>query len=265
MSKETKRKTIGVALGVCLVCSILVSAAAVSLKGKQNENKKLDKLKNILIAGDLYSDKTDIDKTFREHIKPQLINLENGHTLSKDEYTDKLNLESFDIKVMAADNEFGKSISASDDIAGIKRQPKFMVIYNVVENNAIQKVILPLYGKGLWSTMYGFIALGKDLKTIKGFTFYEHGETPGLGGEIDNPGWKKTWVGKKAYDDNWNVVIEVLKGMVDPTSPKAGFQIDGLSGSTLTTRGVDNLVKYWLGKNGYTPYIAKLQEGGINE
>ena len=72
----------------------------------------------------------------------------------------------------------------------IKRKPKYMVIYEVEEGDKIDKYIFPIYGKGLWSTMYGFIALDKDLKTIKGFTFYEHGETPGLGGEVDNPKWK---------------------------------------------------------------------------
>ena len=265
MARESKRKTIGVALGVCLVCSILVSAAAVSLKGRQNENKKLDKLKNILIAGDLYSDNIDLDKKFKENIEPRIINLENGHILSEDEYNEKLNLKDFEIKAMADDSEYGKKISGDNDIAGIKRRPKFMIIYNVMADTLMEKVILPVYGKGLWSTMYGFIALDKDLKTIKGFTFYEHGETPGLGGEVDNPRWKAIWNGKKAFDDEWNVKIEVLKGAVDPTNPKSQYQVDGLSGSTLTTRGIDNLVKYWLGENGYGHYLAKLREGRINE
>lgn len=263
MSKETKKKTIAVAFGVCLVCSILVSAAAVSLSGIQAQNKKLDKLKNILMAGDLYARGVDAEKTYEENIRPQIINLENGNVVPEEEYNDRLNPEKFDIKKMADDSKYGKQIPGEEDTAGIKRQPKFMVVYKVMKDGQVEKTILPVYGKGLWSTMYGFIALGKDLKTVSGFTFYEHGETPGLGGEVDNPRWKQLWVGKKAFDDNWNVVIEVIKGTVDPTSPKAASQIDGLSGSTLTTRGVDNLVKYWLGNNGYGPYLANLREGGI--
>ncbi len=265
MSKETKKKTITVALGVCLVCSVLVSAAAVSLSGIQAQNKKLDKLKNILMAGDLYSEKIDIEKTYQDNIQSRMIELESGRVLSKEDFNDVLNLEKFDIRTMANHGEYGKSIPASEDISGIKKQPKFMVIYNVVKDDQVEKIILPIYGKGLWSTMYGFIALGRDLKTVTGFTFYEHGETPGLGGEVDNPRWKQSWVGKRAFDNNWNVVIEVLKGRVDPTSPDKDSQIDGLSGSTLTTRGVDNLVKYWLGENGYGPYLAKLRERGISE
>jgi len=263
MSKETKKKTIAVAFGVCLVCSILVSAAAVSLSGIQAQNKKLDKLKNILMAGDLYSKGIDAENTYKENIEAQIINLESGNVLPEADYNESLNPEKFDIKKMADDSEYGKKIPADEDRANIKRQPKFMVVYKVVKDGKVEKIIFPIYGKGLWSTMYGFIALGKDLRTVTGFTFYEHGETPGLGGEVDNPRWKQSWVGKKAFDDSWNVAIKVIKGKVEKNDPKAVFQIDGLSGSTLTTRGVDNLVQYWLGKNGYGPYLASLRERGM--
>ena len=113
--------------------------------------------------------------------------------------------------------------------------------------------------------MFGFVALGSDLRTIEGFTFYEHGETPGLGGEVDNPNWKKTWQGKKAFGEDWEVKIEVIKGRVDPSSDKAKYQVDGLSGSTLTTRGVDYLVKFWLGDNGYGPFLKRLREESKND
>jgi len=126
----------------------------------------------------------------------------------------------------------------------------------------LEKIILPVYGKGVWSTMYGFIALNNDLTTVEGFSFYEHGETPGLGGEVDNPAWRRSWVGKKAFDDRGKVAIEVLKGAVDPLSPEAVHQIDGLSGASLTTRGVDKLVRYWLGEHGYGPYLGKLRREG---
>ncbi len=133
-----------------------------------------------------------------------------------------------------------------------------MVVYIVVEEGKTSKFILPIYGRGLWSTMYGFMALDRDLKTIRGFTFYEHGETPGLGGEVDNPRWKATWEGKRAFDDEWNLKIQVIKGRVDSSSSEAIYQVDGLSGSTITTRGVNNLVRFWLGEDGYGPFLKKL-------
>ncbi len=150
------------------------------------------------------------------------------------------------------------------DLASIKRQAKFAAVYLVEEKGGIEKVILPVHGLGLWSTLYGFIALdAKDLTTIKGLVFYEHAETPGLGGEVDNPNWKALWNGKQAFDESGRVRIEVIKGSVNPGNSEARYQVDGLSGATLTARGVDNMLKYWLGENGFGPFLARLKERGV--
>lgn len=265
MPAESIKKIIGVALGVCIVCSILVSIAAVTLMTRQEENKKLEKIKNILLAGDLLDKGTDIKSTYEKYIDGAIIDLEKGQKLPEDDYTDELNVDGFEIKNIVKHPKYGKSIPANEDLAGIKRMPRYMSVYFVKTDNTIDKIILPVYGKGLWSTMYGFMALGKDLKTIEGFTFYEHGETPGLGGEVDNPNWKKIWRGKEAFDEDWQVKIEVIKGRVDASSDKAKYQVDGLSGSTLTTRGIDNLVKFWLGKNGYGPFFERLREEMLDD
>ena len=102
-----------------------------------------------------------------------------------------------------------------------------------------------------------FIALERDLDTISGLRFYQHAETPGLGGEIDNPRWIASWEGKELYDDDGALAIEVLKGQAP-----AGYdhQIDGLSGATLTTRGVHNLVRFWMGDDGFGPFLDQLGE-----
>jgi len=266
MSADSTLQTIKVAAGVCLVCSILVCTAAVVLEPKQTANKALDKMVNILIAGDLIEDGTDLVQIYKENIKTAFVEIESGRIIDPGEYNEVLNPDDYDIKSAAMNNEYGILIDAKKDLAGIKRRPKYMQIYEVVDkDDNVKKIILPVYGKGLWSTMYGFLAIGNDLKTIEGITFYEHGETPGLGGEIDNPKWKAIWKGKKAFDDKGEVIIEVIKGRVDQTSPKSGHQIDGLSGSTLTTRGVDHTIKYWLSDDGYGPYIDKLRKGTANE
>jgi Na+-transporting NADH:ubiquinone oxidoreductase subunit C len=263
MSTESTKKTIIVVLGVCIICSILVSSAAVSLRPRQENNKKLEKLKNILIAGDLFEEKQNLQDTFSQKIKSQMIELQTGKPVSEDMFNDVLNLENFDIKTISTDSRYSRELEPAKDLGKIKRMPKYMTIYEVVENEQIEKYIFPIYGKGLWSTLYGFMALDKDLRTIKGFTFYEHGETPGLGGEVDNPSWKAQWKGKSAFDDNWNIIIEVIKGRVDQTSQEAKHQIDGLSGSTLTTRGVDQLVKFWLGDEGYGTFLKRLREENV--
>ena len=123
----------------------------------------------------------------------------------------------------------------------------------------ITKIILPVHGKGLWSTMYGFLALNRDGETVEGFAFYQQGETPGLGGEVDNPKWKASWIGKKVLDESGNPVIDIVKGSVDTTRPEAVHQVDGLSGATITSNGVENLLRFWLGENGFGPYLSKIR------
>ena len=260
MQADGIKKTVMVALGVCLICSILVSAAAVSLSSLQAENKKLDRLRNILMAADLYENAQNIEKIYNEKIETEIIELATGKAISESQKNDVLNTESFDLKKIASDPQYSEAIPSKDDIASIKRKPKYMTVSFVREAGQLKKVILPVYGKGLWSTMYGFMALGADLQTVEGFTYYEHGETPGLGGEVDNPRWKALWKGKVALDETGKVVIEVIKGTVNPSSPDANHQVDGLAGATITTRGVDHTLEFWLGQNGYGQLLDNLRK-----
>ena len=262
MSVDSIKNTIIVALGVCFVSSILVSASVVTLKPRQVANMELDKLKNILSAADLYTNDQEVKEIYAEKIRPEVINLKDGSIVPESELDVMLAYDNFDIKKISKDSEYSDVLDGKKDIAGIKRLPGKMIIYKVMEGDVVEKYILPLYGNGLWSTLYGFLALDKDLITIRGFTFYEHGETPGLGGEVDNPRWKAQWNGKQVFDEEGKVCIEVLKGMVDPSSEKAKYQIDGLSGSTLTSRGVSNLVRFWMDENGYGPFFSSLRKEG---
>jgi Na+-transporting NADH:ubiquinone oxidoreductase subunit C len=253
------KKTLVVAFCVCIVCSVLVSATAISLQGIQEENRKLDRIRNILLAGNLLTDDVDIGSIYQEKVRPVMIELSTGDRVPRDQFTEILNIEDFDIRTMARDSVYGRKIPTDTDTAGIKRMPKYMPVYFIEHSGKTEKVVLPVYGKGLWSTMFGFVALGNDLTTVKGFTIYEHAETPGLGGEVDNPRWKESWNGKQIFDGQGNVKIKVIKGRVDPARPEAKYQIDGLSGATLTSRGVDNLVTFWLGENGYGPLLKRLR------
>jgi len=166
-----------------------------------------------------------------------------------------------DLEKQGAKNEAMK-IAAESDIAGLGEKPARRAIYFVREGNRLERLILPVEGKGLWSTMHGFVALGPDLATIKTFCIYDHAETPGLGGEVSSPKWLALWDEKTAIDAEGRPILEVVKGAVDPRSPNADHQIDGLSGATLTGRGVTNLVHFWLGEQGYGPLLDRLREGG---
>ncbi len=260
MAAESVKKILVIALGVCAICSVLVSTAAVTLHAIQEENKRLDKIKNILMAGDLLRDGEDIDAVYREKVKPLLIELSTGAIVPESRYNDVLNIEQFDIKVIAAHPEYGRTIPDERDRAGIRTMPRYMPLYLVKDGGRTKNIIIQIYGKGLWSTMYGFLAFESDLKTVQGLTFYEHGETPGLGGEIESPRWQQNWKGKKAFDDSGAVAIRVIKGTVDKTRPDAKHQVDGISGATLTVRGVDHLVQFWLGEDGYGPVIRNLRK-----
>jgi len=262
MLNESPRKTIIVALGVCLVCSVLVSTAAVMLRGIQKENQRREKIRNILVAGDLFTEKSRMIDVYLEKVRSEIIDIQEGRPVVEETLDASIHPDRFDIESVARNPETSLALPVERDPAQLRRIPKYMVIYRVLEDGEFTKYILPIYGRGLWSTMYGFMALDRDLRTIQGFTFYEHGETPGLGGEVDSPRWKKIWVGKQAYDVEGRVRIEVVKGRVDRTRPEAIYQVDGLSGSTLTTRGVDRMVKFWLGDHGYGPYIRNQRGEG---
>lgn len=256
MSRDSTGKILRVAFLLCVVCSILVSTAAVGLKERQKRNRAEERKKNILLAAGLYTPGVAVEEQFG-NIEPRVVDLRSG------EFRPDIDAATFDNRAAARHPDTRYRIPADLDLAGIKAHSRFQVIYLIVDNGRLQQIVLPVYGKGLWSTMYGFISLGEDLSTVTGFAFYEHGETPGLGGEIDNPTWKQQWPGKRIYDDAGNTRIEVLKGMVDRQSAEAIHQVDGLTGATVTARGVGNLLQYWLGDNGYKPFLEKLKrEGG---
>jgi Na+-transporting NADH:ubiquinone oxidoreductase subunit C len=258
MSKDSTAKVLSVAFLLCVICSILVSAAAVGLRERQERNKLEEKNKNILQAAGLYEVDIPVENQFSK-IQTRIVDLQTG------EFTAEFDTKTFDSRVTARDPETSYRISSDLDLAAIKTRSRYMDVYLVMDNDILQQLILPVHGKGLWSTMYGFISLANDFSTVNGFAFYEHGETPGLGGEIDNPSWKKQWPGKKVYDEAGKTRIEVLKGTVDKNSQDAIYQADGLAGATLTARGVGNLLKYWMGDNGYKPFIDKLKTAGVKQ
>lgn len=251
MPRETIRQTLGVAVGVCIVCSVLVSTASVSLKERQDRNKRLERQINVLSAAGLLEagGDVDVDELFQQ-IETRVVDL------STHEFVD-VDPKALDPAKDAQDPD--RSIEVHDPRLGIKRLGKYRPIYLTKADGKIERVVLPVVGKGLWSTMYGFLALGSDLDTVQSMAFYDHGETPGLGGEVDNPRWKKSWIGKEAFDDGGDPAIDVVKGQADPNSV---HEVDGLSGATLTSNGVENLVRFWLGDEGYGPVLEKLRAGG---
>jgi len=251
-SKDSVSRTVMVALVLCVVCSVIVSTAAVMLRDKQQANAINEKKMNILAAAGIAVVDGNLEAAFAT-ITPKLVDMRTG------EFSTDQDVATYNMRKAAKDPAQARALTRKQDIASIRKQSLYSTVYLVEGEQGIERIILPIHGYGLWSTLYGFIALESDLNTVVGLGFYEHAETPGLGGEVDNPKWKAQWPGKKVYADGSYVPeIGLIKGKA-----AAGdlHKIDGLAGATLTSNGVTNLVKFWLGENGFAPFLAKLKAG----
>ncbi len=260
MSNDSTLKTLTVAASLCVVCSVLVSTAAVKLKPIQAKNKSLDVKKNLLLAAGLLDSPKAGEAAILEayeKVETKLVDLSTG-----EEVTD-MDPASYDLEKADKDPKMAKNIPADKDIARIKTRAKVRPVYLIKEGGRVTQIVLPFHGKGLWSTMYGFLSLAPDTRTVKGVGWYQHGETPGLGGEIENKKWQAQWVGKKVLNENNEPSFDVVKGAVDPSVAKANMKVDGLSGATLTANGVEASVNYWVGDSGYGKFLAKFRAGGV--
>lgn len=245
-------KTVFVAVSLCLFASMVVSAAAVALRPMQEVNALRDKQVNILQVAGIYEPGIDVGDAFQA-FEPHVLELETGR------FTEEYDPATFDDRAAADDPSL--SVALADDPASIGRKAKFVTVYLLrKENGDLDKVVLPLHGYGLWSTLYGYIALESNGNDIYGLQFYQHAETPGLGAEVDNPRWKALWHGKKLRDDEGVLQITVAK---NPPPAGEDYFVDGLSGATLTSRGVDNLVRFWMGDAGYEPFLTNLKAGVV--
>ncbi len=242
------------ATAICIVCGILVSSFAVSLEDLQDENVALDKRKRVLEAVGLLSpgetiDEAQVAERFAP-IEPVLIDLASGEAVDGDAAT-------FDQRRRARDP--ATSSEAPDNLARVKRIPDRALAYEVRgDDGELEMVVLPIEGLGLWGTLYGFLALDADTTTVRGITYYQHKETPGLGGEVDNPRWKDRWPGRKAFDDDGEVRLAVIKGFANSAEDDP-YRVDGLAGATITSNGVTNMLEFWLSENGFEPYLERIR------
>ncbi|GEA08386.1 Na(+)-translocating NADH-quinone reductase subunit C [Alteromonas sp. KUL42] len=243
--KESLGKTIGVVVAVCLVCSIVVSGAAVGLRSLQQTNAALDKKSNILTAAGLYEmgmSNSAIESTYSERVEQRFVNLDQGTFVEAPS-------QGYDMYKAAKVNELSTKVEGSN--VGFQRRPNVASVY-LVRNEAgdVSRIILPVHGSGLWDLMYGFLAVDADGQTVRELIYYQQKETPGLGGEVQNPAWQAKWDGKELFE-NGDVAIRVVKN-ANPSNPHT---IDALSGATLTSNGVENTVRYWVGEQGFGQFL----------
>ncbi|WP_027966686.1 Na(+)-translocating NADH-quinone reductase subunit C [Halomonas halocynthiae] len=250
-SNDSIKKILTVAFALCIVCSIIVSTAAVALRSKQQQNMELDRKSNILAVAGLYEEGVNVEEVFRS-ITPRVVNLQTG------EYSDQFDPQTYNSFEAAKDPAQSITLSGEKENAGLSRQEKFSTVYLVGDPESPDQIILPIRGQGLWGLMRGYLSVQGDGNTIEGITFYSHSETPGLGGEVDNPNWKSQWDGKEVYAEpgSLEAAISLVKG-----GASSETEVDALSGATLTSNGVTNLVRFWLGPQGFGEYLARFRSG----
>jgi len=236
--KDSVAYTFGFALAVCVICSFALSVVSEGLKKRKELNVKLDIKKNILKAVDLKDplpEKVTADQVFKV-------------------YNEKIQ----EIVVDGKGNIL-EEITPYD--LGSEETDRFaMYIYK--EGGVSQAYCFPVIGKGLWSTLYGYFALESDAVTVRGITFYQHGETPGLGAEIDQDWFQSNFVGKKIWDIKEEMLrpTKVIKGKVADKykGDEADYHVDGISGATITSRGVTAMLDKWL--NIYEPFLQQIRK-----
>ncbi|MBL9101243.1 MAG: Na(+)-translocating NADH-quinone reductase subunit C [Myxococcales bacterium] len=255
MASNSTGYTIGFATAVCVLCGIGVASSNVALKERQDDNKRLDQQKQVLLVAGLLqpgqeASSAAISDLFEKNIRPEVIDLKTGQTAKG------VSPAGFDM--LRAQKDPATSQVAPPNAAKVLRLPNNALVYHVVKDGKTETLILPIQGYGLWSMLYGYLAVANDANTVKGITYYQHAETPGLGGEVDNPKWKALWPGRKLYDEQGKEALRIIKGRAgDPkTDP---YQIDGLSGATITSNGVSNTLQFWFGPDGFTPFLKRFK------
>jgi len=229
----------GFAAIVCITCSFLLSVAALGLKERQQINIALDKQRNILLAVGIPDNPDDfltaeeVANRYEQHLKGIVIDGE-GNAVE------------------------GKTPLDLDP----KEDTDELAVYLFEEGGSIQGYVVPIIGKGLWSTLYGYLALEPDCDTVLGITYYKHGETPGLGAEISKAWFQDNFKGKKVLGPDGDIKsIRVIKGKVDQVitdEAEKPYVVDGISGATITSKGVTAMLLKWL--NEYDPFFAKKRQ-----
>ena len=261
--REKPLAVLRAALLVSLVSSVVVAATAVGLKPMQQENRRLDREHQLLAIVGLDDGALSAAQTtalFQQRITPGLVDLETGEYLAAPPGHAGFDPLTWEGARAASDPALSRELTRAEDVAGLQRRERYTVVYKVMQGEQIESLILPVRAYGLWSTLYGFLAIDADLNTVRGLRFYEHKETPGLGGEVDNPRWRAQWPGKRLFDDDGALQLRVAKpgGQGGEQNPRA--RVDALAGATLTSNGINNMIRFWLGPLGYGPYLQRLRQ-----
>ena len=219
-------KTIGMALLVALLCSFAVSLTAVSLKPLHDANRLRESAASLV----------EVMESFGFDLpRARLVELASGEYVAQNPGT------SIDL-------------DAERDLAKLGTVERVAEVYELRQDGRLELVVLPVRGNGYQSLLKGYLVLQRDLDTIAALSFYEQDETPGLGAKIVEKEWQSLWIGKQVADADGAIRIRAVRG-----DSEGVHEVDGISGATRTMRGINNLLRFWLGPDGYGPYLERLK------
>jgi Na+-transporting NADH:ubiquinone oxidoreductase subunit C len=238
---ESNRYTFMFAFAVCVTCSLALSIVSEGLKEKKAMNVALDVKTNILKAVGV--DTSVVCPGCSKIPAQRIIEL----------YDEKI-----EEKVISKEGKIMEEKLPEDIQEGEALYP----LYIYSEKGQIRAFCFPIVGKGLWSTIYGYFALEVDAVTLRGVTFYQHGETPGLGAEIEKDWFQDNYKGKKVWNSRTDQLapVKVVKGKVEDVVSKeeAAFYVDGISGATMTSKGITAMVDKWVRL--YDPFFKRIRK-----
>jgi Na+-transporting NADH:ubiquinone oxidoreductase subunit C len=248
-------RTLLVALAVCAVCSAVVTTSVVLLRPLQLENRERERERQVAALVASLPGFSDLLQSEGVLLTPQVVELATGAYQPALEAQALLDSE--------LDPRAGVPLPAESDLAGIGRRPHHAAVYELRRDGAIDTVILPIYGRGYAAGIRGYLALAGDANTVRGIVFTEHQETPGIGAEIQGAEWRSLWPGKRLRDEAGELRFQVVQEAVPPGTSRATHEVQGISGATRTSEGVSQLVRFWVGPDGFGPYLERIRAEAI--
>lgn len=245
-------KTLVVALCVALLSATIVSITAVTLKPRQVANLERERQARMQALIASLPGLAEVLGATTGSIEVRLVDLDTGR------FTTAANPETYNQRSAASNPDLSRQLAPEIDIARIGRRSNLAPVYLLRPDQTIALIVLPVHGAGYQSVIYAYLALAGDMEKVAAFTIYEQGETPGLGARIADPAWQAQWGGKEAIDEAGTVRLSIVRG--DGSGP---HEIDGITGATRTTSGINNMLQFWLGDHGFGPFLAKLKSGEI--
>lgn len=256
MNNDSPSKALLVVTLTALFCSILVTVTAVTLKPMQKVYQNLERNRAIVQVSGLTADvkllsDREVAQLFQS-LEARIVDLDSGT------FDARFNPDTFASWQVDNDPELSTEIPSQLDVAQLGRRSQLVTIYLVNEADQLKRMILPIYGQGMWSKISAFIALDRDLNSIADITFYQQKETAGIGDKILNPDWQDSWKGRKLYDQQGTLQLGI--GLSQTPRP-AVHQIDAISGATVTVNAIKNIVAYWFGAHGYARFLNAYRKG----